>query len=183
MRVISGKYKRRKLYAGKDLTVRPLMDIVKEFLFNILNDEVDGAKVLDLFSGSGSFGIEAISRGAMQTTMVDESATSIKIAERNMADLKITEVYRIIRNDVFRFLENSDQKFDIVFADPPYQFEKFPELFEKIGSGNVLTEDGVFIIEHHLKVQLPETFGTFERVREKKFGKTLITIYRVKNEN
>lgn len=178
MRVIAGKYKRKKLITSNDDTIRPIMDRVKEYIFNVIQDWTDEAQVADIFAGSGSFGIEAISRGAKQVTFVDLNNNAIKAIEKNIASVKIIEPWRVVKQDAIEFVNKTSMKFDVVFCDPPYAMENFDTFIETLGKSDILAEDGILIIEHYSKNQLPETFGNLELYRDKKFGKTIISMYR-----
>lgn len=150
MRIISGKHKSKRLTAPKNLPVRPTTDMAKEALFNILNNAYyfNNISVLDLFSGTGNISFEFGSRGTENITAVDQHFGCIKYinATSKALDLSI----HAIKSDVFKYLEKSTSKFDIIFADPPYEFEL--NLFEKIVNlilnNDLLNEDGMLIVEH-----------------------------------
>jgi len=150
MRIISGIYKGRKIVAPSKLPVRPTTDMAKEALFNILNNQYyfDDISVLDLFSGTGNISYEFASRGTEQITAVDDHFGCVKFINTTAEafEMPITT----IKSDVFRFLENNNQQYSIIFADPPYDFEV--ELFSKIPQlifeNNLLQEEGLLIIEH-----------------------------------
>jgi 16S rRNA (guanine(966)-N(2))-methyltransferase RsmD len=178
MRIIGGKYKRRKLIASDDLSIRPAMDRVREFIFNVLQTDIPKAKILDIFAGSGSLGLESLSRGAEFAAFVDMNPKAIKAIEKNIENIKLEEAYQIFRQDAFKFVEHSPYKFDIIFCDPPYKMENFVGIIEEIVNNDLLNEDGVLLIEHYSKIQLPESFGNVFRFRDKKFGKTIISLYR-----
>jgi len=182
MRVIAGKYKRRQLIASDDLSIRPLMDRVKEYIFNVVQDWVPEGNILDVFAGSGSFGIEALSRGASSVTFVDVNPKAIAAIERNMKHLKVDETWRIAKQDALEFLSRNTQRYDLVFCDPPYDMGSFDTFLETLGTYPLLEDDGMLIIEHYSKNQLPPSFGNYELYRDKKFGKTLISMYRMKED-
>ena len=150
MRIISGKHKSKRLHAPKNLPVRPTTDKAKEALFNIINNlyHFNGINVLDLFSGTGNISFEFGSRGTENITAVDAHFGCIKYINTTSKELDLN--INTIKSDVFKYLEKSISKFDIIFADPPYEFEL--SLFEKIVNlvfnNNLLNDDGILIIEH-----------------------------------
>ena len=150
MRIISGKHKSKRLHAPKNLPVRPTTDMAKEALFNIINNlyHFNGINVLDLFSGTGNISFEFGSRGTENITAVDAHFGCIKYINTTSKELDLN--INTIKSDVFKYLEKSISKFDIIFADPPYEFEL--SLFEKIVNlvfnNNLLNDDGILIIEH-----------------------------------
>ncbi|WP_452221953.1 16S rRNA (guanine(966)-N(2))-methyltransferase RsmD [Lacinutrix salivirga] len=150
MRIISGQYKGRKITAPKKLPIRPTTDMAKEALFNILNNlyYLDDISVLDLFAGSGNISYEFASRGTEHILCVDANFGCIKFIQTTAEafDMNINT----IKSDVFKFLEKSTQKHDIIFADPPYDFpvEEFEKIPTLVFQNNLLEDDGVLIVEH-----------------------------------
>lgn len=150
MRIISGQYKGRRILPPKKLPVRPTTDMAKEALFNILNNHYyfDEISVLDLFSGTGSISYEFASRGTTNITAVDEDFGCIKFIDETAEVFKMP--IQTIKSDVYKFLEKSNLKVDVVFADPPYAFtdEQFAKIAELIFKNSILETDGLLIIEH-----------------------------------
>ena len=150
MRIISGKYKGRKIVAPKKLPVRPTTDMAKEALFNILNNQYyfDEISVLDLFAGTGNISYEFASRGTENITCVDQNYGCIKYINETAESFEMS--INTIKSDVFSFLENHQQSYTIIFADPPYEFpvEEFAKIPELVFQNNLLEEDGLLIIEH-----------------------------------
>ena len=150
MRIISGEHKGRKIMAPKKLPVRPTTDMAKESLFNILNNYYyfDEISVLDLFSGTGNISYEFASRGTKDIISVDKDYGCSKFISETAETLKMP--IQVLKGDVFKYLESSKQKFTVVFADPPYDFDL--ELFSKIPQlvfdNKLLEDDGILIIEH-----------------------------------
>lgn len=167
MRIISGKFKSKRIIAPKKLPIRPTTDIAKEGLFNILNNRIhfQDISVLDLFSGSGNITYEFISRGTQNITAVDQHYGCVKFIKETSRELEGS--VNTIKSDVFKYLEKVNTKFDLIFADPPYDFSE--ELFEKIVQlvfeNDFLEEDGVLIIEHskHTEHLKNHTYFTEER--------------------
>ncbi|WP_348679869.1 16S rRNA (guanine(966)-N(2))-methyltransferase RsmD [Flavobacterium coralii] len=150
MRIISGKYKGRRINAPKSLPVRPTTDMSKESLFNILNNRFDfeGLKVLDIFAGTGNLSYEFGSRGAEAITAVDADFGCIKFIKQTAAEFDFNIM--AIKSDVYKFLAGHSSSYDIIVADPPYHFEqqKFEEVVKLVFDNNLLQEDGMMIIEH-----------------------------------
>ncbi len=150
MRIISGTYKGRKIVAPAKLPVRPTTDMAKEALFNILNNQYyfDDISVLDLFSGTGNISYEFASRGTEDITAVDDNYGCIKFINSTAENFEMP--IKTIKSDVFKFLENFAQQFNIIFADPPYDFdvEIFSKIPELVFKNNLLEEEGLLIIEH-----------------------------------
>jgi 16S rRNA (guanine966-N2)-methyltransferase len=174
MRVIAGSAGGIRLVVPKR-GVRPTMDRVKAAIFSSLGDAVAGARVLDLFAGSGALGIEALSRGASSTVFVEEDQQSMAIIEGNLARTKLRG--RVRQQEVFDFLRHaSDATFDIVFADPPYEKTEGGERFtEKLLANKQLSQlldpDGIFVLEKHPREALPET-RIWRVIRRKTYGAT-----------
>lgn len=150
MRIISGKYKGRRIFPPKNLPVRPTTDMSKEALFNVLNNHFsfDGLKVLDLFSGTGNISFEFASRGSTPITSVDADLGCVKFIKQvaDEYDFNIAA----IKSDVFKFLERNNATYDIIFADPPYALDQatFEKIVMLVFEKDMLQEDGMMIIEH-----------------------------------
>ena len=150
MRIISGKYKGRRITAPSNLPVRPTTDMSKEALFNILNNRIyfEEVSVLDLFSGIGSISLEFASRGAENILAVDKHAGCVRFLEKtsNALDLPV----QTLKSDVFSFLEQTTRKFDLIFADPPYdlEIEKFEKIVTTVLERKLLEDEGLLILEH-----------------------------------
>lgn len=150
MRIISGLYKSRKIVAPKNLPVRPTTDMAKESLFNILNNSyyLDDISVLDLFAGTGNISYEFASRGTEQITSVDQDFGCVKFINKTAESFDMP--IQTIKSDVFKFLEKTTIQSNIIFADPPYNFnvEQFSRIPELVFQNNLLLEDGLLIVEH-----------------------------------
>ncbi len=158
MRIISGEFKGRKLQPPKNLPVRPTTDMAKEALFNILNNQYyfDELKVLDLFSGTGSISYEFASRGCEDITAIDAHYNCVKFIEKTSEAFEMD--INVIKGDCFKFLENSIKTYDIIFADPPYNFstEQFSSIPNLVFSKGLLNEDGLLIVEHSKHTNLED---------------------------
>lgn len=177
MRIIAGEFKGRRLESPADYSVRPTTDKVKEALFSILSQKIWGSRVLDLFSGSGNIGIEALSRGAAECIFCDNSRDSLRLIKSNIAHCKAQEGARVIPGDFRKTLMNLEGKFDIIFLDPPYDKGFLEPAFELIREQNLLADDGVIIAEHRREEDLPEEFCGFEKQKERRYGIIKLSIY------
>lgn len=149
MRIVGGKYKGRIFTPNKRFSSRPTTDLAKEALFNILTNRFDlnGLKILDLFSGTGSIGYEFLSRGAETVTFVELNYQHISFIREVTEKLGVSNI-RIVRNDVFRFLKSCHWQFDVIFADPPFDLSTLAEIPDAVFQSGVLLETGLFILEH-----------------------------------
>lgn len=150
MRIISGLYKSRKIVAPKNLPVRPTTDMAKESLFNILNNTFyfDDISVIDLFAGTGNISYEFASRGTENITCVDQDYGCVKFINKTANDFDMP--LQVIKSDVFKFLEKTKLKADIIFADPPYNFtvDQFSKIPELVFQNNIVLNEGLLIVEH-----------------------------------
>ena len=181
MRIIGGEYRSRLIQMPKDAEVRPTQDRVREAIFNILGD-VNGKNVLDIFAGSGAFGLEAISRGANHATFVDNNAKSIDAIKANIESLNIEEYrYDVYRGNAFAMLprlEKEGAMFDLVFQDPPYYKELARKCLICLDCYDILTPDALIVVEHFNKDSLEADLETLLIEKEKVYGDKLITIFR-----
>lgn len=179
MRVVSGSAGGRKLVAPEGLDVRPTTDKVKESVFNIIQFEIEGRRMLDLFAGSGQMGIEALSRGASHAVFVDSSKNSLDAVKANLATVGFADRATVISGNSVDWLKRCREKFGIVFLDPPYHKGLIPEAFEALPE--VLENGAVVICETKADETLPDSFDVFVKTREYKYSQIKITIYRNKN--
>ncbi|MEG0949030.1 MAG: 16S rRNA (guanine(966)-N(2))-methyltransferase RsmD [Bacteroidales bacterium] len=180
MRIISGKYKRRRFDVPKNIKARPTTDFARENLFNVLNNQIDfeDLKALDLFAGTGAISFELLSRGAAQVVSVEKHNTQYDFIRKVSRELKDDNILPI-KGDVFRFIASSREKFDFIFADPPYdlpELEKIPELIFKAG---LLKEDGLFILEHSKKNDFSD-MPEFDELRT--YGSVNFSFFSLKGE-
>lgn len=153
MRVISGIYKRRRFDVPHTFKARPTTDFAKENLFNVLNkyiDFEDGIVALDLFAGTGSISIELVSRGCDRVVSVEKDPQHLSFINKVMKEVK-TDKCIPLRADAFKYMERCSEKFDFIFADPPYALERLPEIPSLVLSSGILADDGVFVFEHGAK--------------------------------
>jgi 16S rRNA (guanine(966)-N(2))-methyltransferase RsmD len=182
MRVIAGQFRGLHLRALRGMRVRPTTDRVRESVFAILRHDVPGARVLDLFAGSGSLGIEALSRGAAHATFVDAYGPCLDTVRRNLEAIRaVPQSARLIRADVTNALElfeTSNERFDIVFVDPPYDSNLANEALRGIGMSRIVTDNGVVVVEHAHKTEPADFFSDLARVRVELYGETAVSFYR-----
>jgi len=182
LRVISGKYRSRKLKEVDRELTRPTTDKNKEVLFNTLGQYFDGGKALDLFAGSGSLGIEAISRGMDYCDFVDKETIAVKTIAENLHNLKVNEKVKTIKKDVFMFLQETDVKYDLIMADPPYKLDKYLEMLDIILSRQLLKMSGIIVLESSNETLLPEEYKGLMKYKEKILGSTKFSLYEYKKE-
>ena len=178
MRVITGKARGIVLKTPDGMATRPTTDRVKEALFSIIQFEIPAAKVLDLFGGTGQLGIEALSRDAKSAVFVDERQDACNLIRENLRRTKLESQARVIRSDYLAFLKTCKEKFDIILLDPPYAEVFLENSLKMITEIDILETGGIIVAERPLGKELPWDFSGYERSRDYKYGRTLITIYR-----
>lgn len=178
MRVIAGKYKGRRLETVADNSVRPATDKVKGAIFNVLQSRVNWtlANVLDLYAGSGSVGIEALSRGAQKCIFVEKSRNALQFLKSNIESIGASGEASVVYGDVDMFIDSSRVKFDVVFADPPYALEALKDIPNKIFEKNMITEDGYLIIEHPTRYEFAQN-SLWDVVVQKVYGNTSVSFF------
>ena len=176
MRIISGKYKNKKIEGFNIEGTRPTMDRIKESLFGMIQDHLENSICLDLFAGSGSLGIEALSNGASGCYFVDNSKEMAKILKRNLSTI---ENSILIENDFKKYLKICDLKFDIVFLDPPYKLNLINNAISSLIELDLLNENALLVCE----VEEEKIKTNLEIFKEKKYGNKKIIIYKYKKEN
>ena len=181
MRVISGRAKGVVLKTPDGMLTRPTSDRVKEAMFSIIQFDLPGAKILDLFGGSGQLGIEAISRGASAAVFVDAREEACRLIRSNLVKAKMEEQGKVIRSDYADYLKRCKDKFDIVLLDPPYAEVFLENALKFITEIDILQSGGIIISERPVGKDLPWDFLGFTRSRDYKYGTTLLTLYRKQN--
>jgi 16S rRNA (guanine966-N2)-methyltransferase len=179
MRVISGKYKGHHLVSFDADHIRPTTDRVKESLFNILRDNVDGARVLDLFSGTGGLGIECLSRECCEVHFVEKNKKSIAIIEKNLAKLKITEDYKIINQDVMSFFKKYDgPPYDLILIDPPFTEKMAHDVIAALASTLLFHSETIIAIESARKERLEDFYSPLKRYDIREFGDKHLSFFK-----
>ncbi len=178
MRVISGKFKGHSLTAFKADHIRPTTDFVKETIFNMLASYIEDSVVLDLFSGTGSLGIEAISRGATHVHFVDDHVKSIQILKQNLEKLKISEGFKISKLDVLKFLKSPDLKAEIILIDPPFT-EKMADQVMKALAENLPPELRFVCIESVKNEVIQDKYGKLSLYKRKDYKDKFLSVYKI----
>ena len=178
MRVITGKARGIQLKTPDGMLTRPTADRVKEALFSIIHFDVPTARVLDLFGGTGQLGIEALSRGASGAVFVDEREDACKLIRENLKRTKLESLAKVVRADYLTYLKSCKETFDIILLDPPYAEVYLENSLKMITEIDILQSGGIIIAERPLGKELPWDFEGFNRSKDYKYGKTLLTIYR-----
>ena len=177
MRIISGSFRGKKILQPLDNLTRPLKDLTKESIFNVIkhsnkfNIDLEKSYILDLFSGVGSFGLECISRGAKFVTFIENYKEVLPILKKNLNSLKSVNNYKILEKDILNDLNfiSLNQKFDLIFLDPPYKDKNLLIILNKLIESKILSNNGVIIIHRHKK-ELDEFPKNLKIIEEKKYG-------------
>ena len=188
MRIIAGTFRGKKILEPKDTLTRPLKDLTKESIFNILNHSnkfeinLKNSNILDLFSGVGSFGIECLSRGAKQVVFAEKYNVVLPILKKNLQSLKLIENFEIIEKYIYdiNFFKSLNKKFDVIFMDPPYKDKNLDLLLNNIKNENVLNEKGVLVVHRH-KNEKDLIPGKLKVIEEKKYGLSKIIFLSISN--
>mgnify|MGYP003416623430 FL=1 len=178
MRVITGTARGRKLKTPENYDIRPTTDGVKEAVFNIIQFDVEGRRVLDLFAGTGQLGIEALSRGARECVFVDSDKTAAAIVRDNLRACAL--VGQVYQSDALSYLGGCG-KFDLIFLDPPYDSGLYDEIVHKINLVDILSDGGIIICESRRETPMPAVSAPYVAGREYVYGKVKITVYRREN--
>lgn len=180
MRVISGKAKGIQLNTPEGMLTRPTTDRVKEALFSIIQFELPGASVLDLFGGTGQLGIEALSRGASKAVFIDARREACQLIRSNLKKTHMESQAVVVQSDYMEYLNHVKEQFQIILLDPPYAEVFLENAIKKITEIDILQSGGIIVAERPLGKELPWEFPDFERSRDYKYGKILLTVYRKK---
>lgn len=175
MRVITGTARGRKLAEPKDMSVRPTTDMVKEAIFSIIQFDVPGRRVLDLFAGTGQLGIEALSRGARECVFVDDSPASLALVQKNLEICKMHAP--VIRADAVEYLTHCG-KFDLVLADPPYHAGLYNKILQNTFRFDILNDGGIILVESMRDEPMPQATPPYELAKTYRYGKISLTMYR-----
>ena len=177
MRVITGSARGRRLGELKGMETRPTTDKVKESIFNCIQFDVEDARVLDLFAGTGQLGIEALSSGAKSALFVDKRADAVKLVRENLALCHLEENAQVICGDSLAALGTQSGRFDIIFLDPPYESGLLEQAMEKIAQFDILSPHGIMVAESPQNQTLPELPAPYGLYREYRYGKIKVSIY------
>ena len=179
MRITGGEFSGRHLHTPKTSQIRPMRDQVRSALFNMLSGVVPGARFLDLFAGTGSVAIEALSRGAAEAVFVDKSREAIGILNENIVQLKISDRARVIQDDVFSWINsNSESPFDLIFIGPPYYNDLANRAMNEISGSQLFHEESILFAEVFKKEGMQEQYGALVQIEERTYGDNKIHFYR-----
>ena len=176
MRIIAGSKKGHKLFEFEGQKIRPTTDRVKESIFNLIQEYMFKSSVLDLFAGSGALSFEALSRGADLAVCVDVDADSIAVIKRNASALGFLNL-EILNKDAMKFLEAADRQFSVIFLDPPYNKGLIGPVISKIVEKNLLSEDGIIVLESDFSDEHSD-FEGLSIIKQRKYGRSYVTIYK-----
>lgn len=178
MRVITGVARGKRLITLEGEAVRPTSEKVKEAMFSVIQFDIEGRNILDLFAGSGQLAIEALSRGAEKAVLVDASKDSVQVIEKNLTSTGLRGKAKVVRSDSIAYISSSREIFDIAFLDPPYKAgllqQALPLVEKRMNFG------GSIFCEHPSDENLPDEVGRFQKIKEYKYGKIMVTLYRCK---
>ena len=178
MRIISGSARGRRLKEPMGMDTRPTTDKVKESLFNIIQFELEGRRVLDLFAGTGQLGLEALSRGAEHCTFVDQRREAAALVKENVKLCRFEGQARVVQGESQAFLRACGEKFDVIFPDPPYQTNLLEQCIEKITRFDILREHGIIVCESGTEWTIPPLEPPYEAGREYRYGQIKLTVCR-----
>jgi 16S rRNA (guanine(966)-N(2))-methyltransferase RsmD len=174
MRVISGSARGRKLKTPETYDIRPTTDNVKESIFNIIQFDIEGRRILDLFAGTGQLGIECLSRGADSVVFIDQSKDAVKIVKDNLKTCGLNGT--VLQQDSLGYLRACG-KFDVIFIDPPYDSGLYQPALEIINSVDILSDGGIIVCESRRELSLPEMKAPYKKRKEYNYGKVKLTTY------
>ncbi len=174
MRVITGSARGRRLKTPEGQDIRPTTDNVKESVFNILQFDIEGRRVLDLFAGTGQLGIECLSRGAREAVFIDADRDAVKIVKENLKTCGFSAP--VLQQDALSFLNNCG-KFDLIFIDPPYDAGLYEPVLEKINSVDILSDGGIILCESRRETVLPEMRRPYCKKKEYRYGRVKLSLY------
>ena len=177
MRVITGSARGRRLKELEGMETRPTTDRVKEGIFNIIQFDIEGRKVLDLFSGTGQLGIEALSRGASSAVFVEQRRDAVTLTKDNLKLTELADKGRVVNGEAIAFLASCREKFDLIFIDPPYAANLWESVLDAIYRFDILSNHGIIICESPLDKELPQMEAPYFLHRTYRYGKIKVTTY------
>ncbi|ONI46650.1 16S rRNA (guanine(966)-N(2))-methyltransferase RsmD [Candidatus Epulonipiscioides saccharophilum] len=180
MRIISGKFRGTKLFTPDGLNTRPTTDRIKETLFNIINFDLIDSNFLDLFSGSGQIGIEALSRGATKVTFVEKNKVAYEILEKNLSKIRLqnsTKTYKIDIHEALKLINQQKENFDIIFMDPPYHYPELKQIVDFLLTNDILSKGGKLIIENATNAPTIFFENKLNLIKERIYPTTRLSIF------
>lgn len=178
MRVITGSARGRRLKELEGMETRPTTDRVKEGMFNVLQFDIEGRRVLDLFAGTGQLGIECLSRGAVSAVFVDRRADAVKLIRENLKITELSDRARVVSGDSMEYLKSLREKFDVILLDPPYEAGLLEPAIAHIAKFDILAPHGIIVAEHPAGKTLPALSAPYRLHRTYRYGKIGMTLYR-----
>lgn len=176
MRILTGQFKGKHLSAGRDLSIRPITNRNKEIIFSILGDFCKDRWILDLFSGSGGLGLEAISRGATGVSFVEKATTSVEVLKFNINELSVSaDKIKIIRTDVLDYIRRGEAAFQLIFADPPFKYPEMQILVDEIFHYKILSRGGVLMLHHEIDNPINLQTDIYQVIKQKKMGRSILS--------
>ena len=182
MRVITGTARGRKLKSLEGLETRPTTDRVKEGIFNIIQFDLEGRRVLDLFAGTGQMGIEALSRGASGAVFVDQRRDAATLVRDNLKTTNMSDRARVVCGDALAFLASAREKFDIIFIDPPYAAKLWDNALDAVSRFDILSNHGIIVCESPMEQEMPEMAPPYYLHRTYRYGRIKVTTYHREEE-
>ena len=176
MRVITGSARGRRLKELEGMETRPTTDRVKESLFSVIQFDIEGRRVLDLFAGTGQLGIEALSRGAAEAVFVENRTEAVNLIRENLEICRLTDRARVRAGDALTYLR-SGEKFDLIFLDPPYNAGLLPQALEEISRFDICRQHGIIVAESAADQALPALAPPYRLYRQYRHGKIMVTVY------
>ncbi len=177
MRVITGSARGRRLKELEGMETRPTTDRVKEGVFNIIQFDIEGRRVLDLFAGTGQLGIETLSRGAAAAVFVEQRRDAAALVRENLKLTGLTDRARVVNGDAMAFLSSAKEKFDLIFIDPPYAADLWESALEAISRFDILSDHGIIVCESPVEREMPELAAPYFLHRTYRYGKIKVTTY------
>lgn len=178
MRIIAGTLKGRSVRGPQSKGTRPILARVRKSLFDILRPQSDGARFLDLFSGTGCVGIEAVSRGVQRAVCVENNVHAAQQIEQAVHTFHIEDHVRLYRCDVFAFIKQSVEQFDIIFAGPPYDAFLCEKILTSLSESKLVLPTTIIVLQHERKENIPEHVGVLSRYRQERYGSTMMSFYK-----
>ena len=178
MRVITGSARGCRLKELEGMETRPTTDPVKEGLFNIIQFDIEGRKVLDLFAGTGQLGIECLSRGVASAVFVDLRTDAVKLIRENLKATRLSDKARVVSGDSMEFLKSLRESFDLIFLDPPYEAGLLEPAIAHIAKFDILSPHGIIVAEHPVGMALPALAAPYRLHRTYRYGKIALSLYR-----
>lgn len=178
MRVITGTARGRRLGELEGMDTRPTYDRVKEGMFNIIQFDIEGRRVLDLFGGTGQLGIECLSRGAEHCTFVDQRRDAVRLMKQNLKVCDVEDRATVVQSDAIGYLSTIQEQYHLIFIDPPYDSGLLESALKRIQSIDIVADNGIIVCESRTEHTMPEMSAPFVKGKEYRYGKTKVTLYR-----